>query len=147
MPTLYLTYQTTSTGGEFEDPSEAYGRRRDIHLEVSFLGLYRTVVAGAEPVEISRPVAESDTVHVVVARYLSSDSYGVTHGNWSVYGAYFTEAEASGAAENLLAHRIPPKTYVEWREKDLERVEIHRFPVREAPLGGQKEKVRFFFHP
>jgi len=141
---LYLAYQETHTGGEPES-DEQWSSRSPGYLMVSFTGLGREKTphdgffpsSNEHEVEVSDEVYASCEVYLVIPRYRDGDSFGTTHGHWTVWAAVTSEEEALRIAEDANKTDNPyrrdrtPGPYRPWEGyfARLENVEIHHFRV------------------
>jgi len=145
---LYLGYTTTSSGGERES-DEPYSSRSPQYIEVKFTSLTRqSGTFFAHDIEVSDEVHAADEVFLVVVRYQDGDSFGTSHGNWTVFKAVTSEAEATEIAGSIedgsLAKAVEAdqkrgvyNTCLQWVGyfNSLEGVEIHSFRVAEKPFS------------
>jgi hypothetical protein len=136
---LYLGYKTSSSGGQRES-DEPYSSRSPEYIEVTFTSLSReSGTFFGHNIEVTDEVYAADEVYLVVVRYRDGDSFGSSHGNWTVWAAVATEAEAIKIGRDIESgalhkdgHYLPWEGYF----NSLEGVETHSFRVAEKPTDS-----------
>jgi len=97
---LYLSYEETSTGGDYADGEEgdSFRNRSPRNTTVSFTALSRvqdkgTFFPSCSCVEVSDDVYAAERVFLVIYRHRDGDTFGTSHGNWGVWASVKTEEE------------------------------------------------------
>lgn len=148
---LYLGYKTSSSGGQRES-DEPYSCRSPEYITVTFTSLSReSGTFFGHNIEVTDEVYAADEVFIVVVRYRDGDSFGSSHGNWTVWAATATEAEAVKIAESitdgsLVKEAEKAKGNGGWVSfpwtghfNGLEGVEVHGFRVAAKPPEDKSE--------
>ena len=140
---LYLSYKTSSSGGERES-DEPYSCRSPQYIEVTFTALSKE--SGSffgHNIEVTDEVYAADEVFLVVVRYRDGDTFGTSHGNWTVWAATASEADALKIAETIEDGSLEKErskanrgySGLPWTGYfcGLEGVEVHGFRVAAKP--------------
>lgn len=153
---LYLGYKTSSTGGQ-QESDEPYSSRSPQHIEVTFTSLSReSGTFFGHNIEVTDEVYAADEVFIVVVRYRDGDTFGTSYGNWTVWAATATEAEAVKIAGSITdgslvreAEKAKGGAYFPWNGyfNSLEGVEVHGFRVAAKPPEDTSEsQITVFRH-
>lgn len=127
---LYLTYNETSEGGGIceGDENSDWPSHEDEYKTVTWEHLYKKYPKKTYCVETVSVDFDPDSikkaVYVLVVTYQSGDTFGSSHGNWTVIGIYKQETKA-----NKLLNQINKDTYQGYKPWDgyferLESVEV-----------------------
>lgn len=145
---LYLGYKTSSSGGQ-QESDEPYSSRSPEYIEVTFTSLSReSGTFFGHNIEVTDEVYAADEVYLVVVRYRDGDSFGSSHGNWTVWAAVATEAEAIKIAGSITdgslvkeEEKAKGRVYFPWTGyfNGLEGVEVHGFRVATKPPEDTSE--------
>jgi len=102
--TCFLKYEERCTGGDPES-DEPYCSRSDEHIDFLPIGIYTTRKrAGTrfpETIQIGFKPEVGKSCFLVVVRYRTGDSFGISYGNWSVIGV-FENAEDADAVKSAI---------------------------------------------
>lgn len=140
MRKLYLSYITTSEGGEPES-DELYASRSDEYRQTTFLGVSREPSSFfAHDLEVSDSVYNSDEVHLVIVFYTDGDTFGTTHGYFNVWAVVADKEEAAKIVKDL--ERSPYSTDGPFRPWDgyfasIDGIQVMTFGV----IGERKAKT------
>lgn len=139
---LYLGYKTSSSGGQ-QESDEPYSCRSPEYITVTFTSLSRE-----SGTFFGHNIEVADEVFIVVVRYRDGDSFGSSHGNWTVWAATATEAEAIKIAGSITdgslvkeEEKAKGRVYFPWTGyfNGLEGVEVHGFRVATKPPEDTSE--------
>ena len=84
---LYLGYTSTSTGGEAES-NEQWASHSPRYIKVKFTSLSReSGTFFGHNIVVTDEVYAADEVYLIVVRYQDGDTFGTSHGNWTVWAA------------------------------------------------------------
>ena len=130
----------------------SYTTKGETNIKLDLHSLSRTQGKTFFPhtVEVDDQLLSAKEVFLVVVRYTEASSRGpTTYGNWTVYRAVGTEAEARWLQDAILKKTIPKKgQYEQWTGyfEELETVEIHAFRVTEEPVDPEFLQSTVIYH-
>ncbi len=139
---VYLTYTEDRSVGEIcaGQENDAWPNYEDIYIEFSPDTL--SIIAGdwVETIEVDFDPKDyvGKDVYVLVVRYKDGCTFGHSHGNWYVEGAYTDENEVSKIEDQINKGKYKGDDPWTGYFACLEYVEIHRFTLDR----GYKKIVR-----
>lgn len=104
---LVLCYEERTTGGEIREgqENESYPDREPTYHDVRLLSLHRPdsnrLSWNRETVYTQFDPARARRAHLVVVRHKDGDTFGTSHGNVYIEGAYRTRKEAEEIARSI----------------------------------------------
>lgn len=144
---LSLDYNENRTGGERES-DEQWSSRRPTYITVEFHSLSRgSSRLSNGNIEVTQEQYDARELFVVIVRYRDGDTFGTSHGHWTVAGVALTADEA----RKIEAEAHGPKPDSHYREWDgyfngLESVEIHCFTIRDDNSRTSPESAGIRYH-
>lgn len=145
---LSLDYSENRTGGGRKSDEE-WSDRFPTYITVEFHSLSRgssRLYNGN--VEVTREQYEAQELYVVIVRYRDGDTFGSSHGHWTVAGVALTADEARKIEADARKPQTDISHYREWDGyfSGLEGVEIHCFRIREDNGGGNEDSASIRYH-
>ncbi len=132
---VYLFYEESESGGEVceGDEDRAFPDHEDLYREFTAKSLQLEPGNWSEAIEVNFDPAKHSHLYVVIVRYQSGDTFGVSHGNWQVIGACQKLKEAKKVARSIEtgSYRRGRGKRKEWEGyfESLETVDIERIDV------------------
>ena len=96
---IYLDYREESSGGEAKNPEDRWTSHEDRYIEFYPQALYTQRQDFQETITVSWPPIDGDKVWMVVVRYQSGNTFGTSHGNWKIVGAFLDPEIARNISE------------------------------------------------
>jgi hypothetical protein len=113
---IYLVYRESHSGGEPENPEDRWTSHSPLYTEFYPQALYLNLQSFQETINVSWEPKLDQKVWIVVVRYQSGNTFGTSHGNWTIVGAYLTSQDAEAIA--TIINKYPGKAdYSRFSEK------------------------------
>lgn len=137
---LHLHYKQVYSGGyPVEEEEGPFVDREPTYVDLALLQLYRDHEDWTPGTDRAVPVTEevwnAPCVYLVVPRYRDGDTFGTTHGLWTVTAITTTLEEAKKIKAEVLKNANDDSYEVPWEDpwngyfSKLESVEIHEMKV------------------
>ena len=132
MKTLYITYDSYSTGGEAES-DEKWCSFTPKQTTVNFRFLHRDTPRERffyDSFEVDDSLLEKNELFLAVVRYSTGDTFGSSHGMWHIHGA-FADYETALKELEEVTKPSPKGGYKPWEGyfESLEGIEVHCLKV------------------
>lgn len=132
---IYLDYRESQSGGEPENPEERWTSHSPLYIRFYPEKLYLKRQNFQETITVSWEPMLDQKVWIVVVRYQSGSTFGTSHGNWTIVGAYLTSEEAEAVA-SIIA-KYPGKNEYSFSRKKQKRSDRELLEKAIKPYVGE----------
>lgn len=134
---VYLIYDSETWGGAVckGDEGSDWPNHEPTNTSFTPKGLRLKAPGWSETIKVDFDPSRSKHLYVVIVRYSSGGTFGTTHGNWHIQGAYksYVKAEKVEIAISNSKGKYAEGNYNPWQGyfESLEKVTIERLDIWE----------------